>query len=206
MYSIEIHPLRIPLGVLLSSCDSYHHEILKPGKITNDHHLPKWLVEHENSRPVIYVERLWIYKGALSALCQYILLLRNEFGHAKRQMRPAAPRHAHRFGGGFACTFVRVRACARLSVWLFVFACVFVSFPSTLVIPALLSHSFWRRYCVCVFVWVVVYSCPFLCRSSYRHGDLVNFDGTFVFVCVYDCLVVSFLLLLVIRIRRPLFP
>ena len=126
MYSIEIHPLRIPLGVLLSSWDSYHHEILKPGKSTNDHLLPKWLVEHENSRPVIYVERLWIYKGALSALCQYVLLLRNEFGHAKRQMRPAAPRHAHHFGGGFACTFVRVRACACLSVWLCMCLCVCV--------------------------------------------------------------------------------
>ena len=206
MYSIEIHPLRIPLGVLLSSWDSYHHKILKSGKSTNDHLLAKWLVEHENSRPVIYVERLWIYKGALSALCQYVLLLRNEFGHAKRQMRPAAPRHAHRFGGGFACTFVRVRACACLSVWLCVCACVFVSFPLTLVIPAQLSHSFWQRFlyvraCVWLCIHVLFYVAPHVGTAT----SLILM--ALLYMCVvYDCLVVSFLLLLVIGIRRPLFP
>ena len=52
--------------------------------------------------------------------------------------------------------------------------------------------SFWRRICMCV--CVIVYLCPFRCRSS-RHGYHVNFGGTFVYVHVYKCVILSFLLL-----------
>ena len=55
--------------------------------------------------------------------------------------------------------------------------------------------------CVCV----VVYLCPFRCLSSSRHGYLGDFGGTFVYVYLYDCVIVSFLALLVIGIGLPLF-
>ena len=55
--------------------------------------------------------------------------------------------------------------------------------------------------CMCV----IVYFSPFCCRSSSRHGYHVNFGGTFVYMYVYDCEIVSLLLLRVIGIGRPLF-
>ena len=50
-----------------------------------------------------------------------------------------------------------------------------------------------------------MYLCPFCCCSSSRHGHLDNFTGTFVYVWVYDCMIMSFSLLLVIGSGRPLF-
>ena len=41
-------------------------------------------------------------------------------------------------------------------------------------------------------LYVIVYLCPFRCRSSSRHGYLGNFGGTFVYVYLYDCVIVSF--------------
>ena len=119
------------------------------------------------------------------------------FSHVKRKMRPAAPRHAHRysFGGAFAC------ACVCACVYLCVCACV--SFLLTLVIAAPLSHQFWWRFCVCLGVCVVVCLCPFRCRSWTRHSYLGNFGGTFVCVYLYDYVIVSFLL--VIGIGLPLY-
>ena len=60
------------------------------------------------------------------------------------------------------------------------------------------------RVCSCLSLCMSapVSLCPFCHPSSSRHGYLIYFGGNFVYV--YDCVIVSLLLLLVIGFGRPL--
>ena len=58
------------------------------------------------------------------------------------------------------------------------------------------------RSCLSLCISVPVSLCPFCHPSSSRHGYLIYFGGNSVYV--YDCVIVSLLLLLVIGFGRPL--
>ena len=102
-------------------------------------------------------------------------------------------------------------SCSALLALLTRSTALILSFAHALAMAALNQmrrfHSV-STHCAAVVFRMCVWLCIcvlFHCRSSSWHGYLGNFGGTFVYVYLYDCVIVSFLLFLVIGITRPLF-
>ena len=98
--------------------------------------------------------------------------------------------------------------CVRVRVYVSVILCLNLCFFCN---PSSSRHRVFINFggsfvYVCATVRVCGCACvPSRYRSSSPRSYLVNFSYTFVYWYVYDCVTVSFLLLLFIGIERPLF-
>ena len=95
------------------------------------------------------------------------------------------------------CTFICLTLCICLCVCFFSINPRHPSTAFSFILAALLCMRV--RVSGCVFM-----SFFYVARHIGTATSLISM--ALLYLCVYDCLVVSFLLLLVIRIRRPLFP
>ena len=106
----------------------------------------------------------------------YLHKLTNKFGHAKREMRPAVPRHAHHWSLRrricvivYLCPFC-CHSSSRHSyhvdfgwtfVYVYVLNCVIVSFLLLRVIG--IGRSFWPHVCLCMRARECVRTCARVC-------------------------------------------